>query len=69
MATVVRSSPLVRPVDDINRRKALWLLAAITLIGAAFRFYNLAWGAPYYHFHIDEHFVLGPADMLRTRPW
>src|SRR4029453_738433 len=27
--------------------------------------YNLAWGAPYYHFHMDEHFVIGPADTLR----
>lgn len=44
------------------------LLAAITAIGAAFRFYNLGWGAPYYHFHIDEHFVLASADMLRRDP-
>ena len=50
---------------DIGRRQALWALTAITALGAAFRFYNLAWGAPYYHFHIDEHFVLGPADALR----
>lgn len=41
------------------------ILAAIVAVGAAFRFYNLAWGAPYYHFHMDEHFVLGPADTLR----
>ena len=41
------------------------MLAAIVAVGAAFRFYNLAWGAPYYHFHMDEHFVLGPADTLR----
>ena len=39
--------------------------AAITALGSAFRFYNLGWGAPYYHFHIDEHFVLRPADLLR----
>jgi hypothetical protein len=44
------------------------MLAAITAVGAAFRFYNLAWGAPYYHFHIDEHFVLAPANTLRTDP-
>ena len=44
------------------------MLAAITAVGAAFRFYNLAWGAPYYHFHMDEHFVLGPANTLRTDP-
>jgi hypothetical protein len=43
----------------------MWILTAIVAVGAAFRFYNLAWGAPYYHFHIDEHFVLGPADLLR----
>ena len=49
-----------------TRRQALWILAAITAAGAAFRFYNLAWGAPYYHFHMDEHFVLGPADTLRN---
>jgi hypothetical protein len=50
---------------NLSRRQALWMLAAITAAGAAFRFYNLGWGAPYYHFHIDEHFVLGPADLLR----
>src|SRR5436190_6744964 len=44
------------------------MLAAITAAGAACRFYNLAWGAPYYHFHIDEHFVIGPANTLRTDP-
>src|SRR3954470_13690675 len=53
---------------DLGRRPALLLLAAIVALGAAFRFYGLAWGAPYYHFHIDEHFVLGPADLLRRNP-
>ena len=53
---------------DISRRNALLLLAAITALGAAFRFYGLGWGAPYYHFHIDEHFVLGSADLLRRDP-
>jgi hypothetical protein len=48
----------------LSRRRAAWILAALTAVGAAFRFYNLAWGAPYYHFHIDEHFVLGPADAM-----
>ena len=52
-------------MSPIPGRKALWILAAITAIAAALRFYNLAWGAPFYHFHIDEHFVLGPADALR----
>jgi len=50
---------------NLTRTRALWILAAITAVGAGLRFYNLAWGAPYYHFHIDEHFVLNPADMMR----
>jgi hypothetical protein len=37
-------------------------------VGALFRFYGLAWGAPYFHFHQDEHFVLSSADMLRPDP-
>src|SRR5687767_10456266 len=41
------------------------LLAVITAIGGVLRFYNLAWGAPYYHFHMDEHFVFVGADLLR----
>jgi hypothetical protein len=49
---------------ELTRRRAAWILAGITAAGAAFRFYNLSWGAPYYHFHIDEHFVLGPADSM-----
>jgi 4-amino-4-deoxy-L-arabinose transferase-like glycosyltransferase len=44
-------------------RERLWL-ALVLLAGAALRFYNLGWGAPYYHFHIDEHFVFAGADML-----
>jgi hypothetical protein len=51
--------------DTVERRTAVLLLAAITALAAGFRFYGLAWGAPYYHFHIDEHFVLGPADAMR----
>ena len=57
---------IVQP--DLDRRPALLLLAAIAALGAAFRFYGLSWGAPYYHFHIDEHFVLAPADLLRRSP-
>jgi hypothetical protein len=53
------------PRADLTRRTALAWLAVATALGAAFRFYNLAWGAPYFHFHIDEHFVLGPANLLR----
>ena len=53
---------------DLTRRTALIWLGAITVAGAVLRFYNLGWGAPYYHFHIDEHFVLASADMLRRDP-
>jgi hypothetical protein len=42
-----------------------WLLLVICGLAAAFRFTGLAWGAPYFHFHIDEHFVFQGADMLR----
>lgn len=49
----------------LTRNRALGLLGLITALGAWFRFYNLGWGAPYYHFHIDEHFVFSSADMLR----
>lgn len=49
----------------LTRSRALTVLAVITAIGGAFRFYNLGWGAPYYHFHIDEHFVFQGADFLR----
>lgn len=49
----------------LTRARALTILAVITAIGAAFRFYHLDWGAPYYHFHIDEHFVTAPADAMR----
>lgn len=53
---------------DISRRTALLALAAITALGAVFRFYNLAWGAPFFQFHKDEQFVLSAADMLRRHP-
>jgi len=39
-------------------------LAAATALGAALRFYGLAWGAPYFHFHIDEHIVFSYAEAL-----
>jgi 4-amino-4-deoxy-L-arabinose transferase-like glycosyltransferase len=41
------------------------LLVLIVAAGAAVRFYNLGWGAPYYHFHIDEHFVFAGALEIR----
>src|SRR5438067_575548 len=47
-----------------TRRPEL-LLVAICGLAAAFRFIGLGWGAPYFHFHIDEHFVFQGADMLR----
>jgi hypothetical protein len=51
--------------DPLTRARALLGLAAITLVGGALRFYNLGWGAPYFQFHIDEHFVFVGADNLR----
>ncbi|HEY2432460.1 MAG TPA: glycosyltransferase family 39 protein [Vicinamibacterales bacterium] len=44
-------------------RARLWLLL-IVAAGAFLRFYNLGWGAPYYHFHIDEHVVFAAADAM-----
>jgi 4-amino-4-deoxy-L-arabinose transferase-like glycosyltransferase len=46
-------------------RATLPLLFLICGLAAALRFTGLAWGAPYFHFHIDEHFVFSGADMLR----
>jgi len=51
-------------LPDLSRRTALGWLAAATAIGAIFRFYNLGWGAPYFHFHIDEHVVFTDAYLL-----
>ena len=53
-------------MSEFPRRRALLWLFVVTAIGGALRFYNLAWGAPYYHFHIDEHFVFTGADNLRV---
>ena len=47
------------------RRPHALLLLLIVAAGAAVRFYNLGWGAPYYHFHIDEHFVFAGAIEIR----
>jgi dolichyl-phosphate-mannose-protein mannosyltransferase len=49
----------------LTRGRAALILALITCVGGGFRFYNLAWGAPYYHFHIDEHYVFMGAELLR----
>jgi len=49
---------------DLGRRSALAWVAAATALGATFRFYGLGWGAPYFHFHIDEHIVFSYAEAL-----
>lgn len=45
--------------------RTIVLLLIICAGAALFRFIGLGWGAPYFHFHIDEHFVFAGADMLR----
>lgn len=50
----------------LSRERALLLLSLITAAGAVVRFYGVAWGAPYYHFHIDEHFVFAGALAIRA---
>jgi 4-amino-4-deoxy-L-arabinose transferase-like glycosyltransferase len=50
--------------NDLSRRSALIWVTIATALGAAFRFYGLGWGAPYFHFHIDEHIVFTYADAL-----
>ena len=57
--------PRRRSVRLERSRRALVALTVITAIGGALRFYNLAWGAPYFHFHMDEHYVFMGADLLR----
>jgi dolichyl-phosphate-mannose-protein mannosyltransferase len=54
--------------SDLGHRPALMILGLATAVGAAFRFYGLGWGAPFFHFHIDEHFVFMGADLLRRDP-
>ena len=49
-----------------DRRVAGLAVALITVAGGAARFYGLNWGAPYYHFHIDEHFVFVGALAIRA---
>ena len=41
-------------------------LSLVVMLAGVLRFYGLAWGAPYFHFHIDEHFVFVGADRLRV---
>jgi len=45
------------------------LLALIVAAGAGARVYGLSWGAPYKHFHIDEHFVFLGAVEMRKEFW
>lgn len=61
---VIPAQPAVTAARDLSRRQTIVLVTLATLIGAAFRFYNLAWGAPYHHFHIDEHVVFSYANAL-----
>lgn len=63
-------SPRVQPgtsgrSNDLSAVHARWAVLAATLVAAGLRFYGLSWGAPFFHFHIDEHFVFGPAELLR----
>jgi hypothetical protein len=50
-------------------RFAALAVALITLCGGLLRFYALDWGAPYHHFHIDEHFVFVGAVEMRQDFW
>ena len=52
-----------------THRFATLALALITLSGGLLRFYALDWGAPYHHFHIDEHFVFTGAVEMRRDFW
>ncbi len=58
------TNPRTTPTEHPARTTAL-LLLLICAVAAACRFTGLAWGAPYFHFHIDEHYVFQGADMLR----
>ena len=49
-----------------GKRRHAAILSLIVVLAGALRFYGLAWGAPYFHFHIDEHFVFVGADRLRV---
>jgi 4-amino-4-deoxy-L-arabinose transferase-like glycosyltransferase len=56
---------VVLPKHHLSARA--WL-ALIVAAGAVLRFYGLGWGAPYFHFHIDEHVVFSGADMIARSP-
>ena len=59
-------SSLIMATRDPGRRPALVWLAAITLLAGALRFYGIRWAAPYFHFHMDEHYVFLGATELRV---
>src|SRR5262249_19214013 len=61
---VVPAQPDLTAHEDMSRRSATLWVALATALGAAFRFYGLGWGAPYFHFHIDQHIVCGYAEAL-----
>jgi 4-amino-4-deoxy-L-arabinose transferase-like glycosyltransferase len=61
------SRPAASP-EPASRWRSAAIPAALTLVialAAALRFYGLGWGAPYVHFHIDEHSVFVGAERLR----
>jgi 4-amino-4-deoxy-L-arabinose transferase-like glycosyltransferase len=53
------------PTSGLRAWRVPALLTLIVAAAAALRFYGLGWGAPYSHFHIDEHFVFVGAYFLR----
>src|SRR4029077_15177248 len=61
---VVPAQSDVSAAPDLSRRTAVLWVAAATALGAAFRYYGLGWGAPYFHFHMDEHLVFTDAYLL-----
>jgi dolichyl-phosphate-mannose-protein mannosyltransferase len=65
---VISPQPALIPRPDLSRRTALLWLAAATALGGVFRFYGLGWGAPYFHFHMDEHLVFTDAYLLARDP-
>jgi dolichyl-phosphate-mannose-protein mannosyltransferase len=65
---VIPAQPDLRPGQDLSRRSAILWVVAATALGGIFRFYGLAWGAPYFHFHMDEHLVFQDAYLLARDP-
>jgi hypothetical protein len=61
------ASSAVSAFDVVRGRRVIpAALSLIVVLAGVLRFYGLAWGAPYFHFHIDEHFVFVGADRLRV---